>query len=460
MTGPGRGHPRLAAAFQGRSVVSTGVSDRDLHGADLSFHTPRRPDVVVYPESTADVVTVLAIAHEERIPLTPFAAGSSLEGNIVPAHGGISLDLNRMSSILELSPENLTATVQAGVTRLTLDRAAAAHGLTFPVDPGADATLGGMAATNAAGTTTIRYGKMRAQVLALEAVLPGGAVIRTGSRAAKSSAGYDITGLLVGSEGTLAVITELTLRLHGRPEHTVAGRISFPDLAAACRTAATAVAAGASVQRLELVDAWTIGVVNAHLGTSYDVAPTLFVEAAGPTAAAEADMQLLQELVRSEGAADVELVRAPEARALLWAARHGIADALAASFPGRRQRATDVCVPVATLAGAVTVARALLDEHELPGGIFGHAGDGNLHVALMIDPLDRDEVARSEAIVEALVADALERGGTCTGEHGVGIGKIAALEREHGDLLPLYRGVKQLFDPHGIMNPGKVLRDL
>jgi D-lactate dehydrogenase (cytochrome) len=459
MTESGGWAARLSSAFPGRAIVSTGESDRDLHGTDLSFHTPHRPDVVVYPESTADVVTVLAVAHEERLPVTPFGAGSSLEGNIIPERGGISLDLNRMSSILEISPENLTATVQAGVTRLTLDRAAAAHGLTFPVDPGADATLGGMAATNAAGTTTIRYGKMRAQVLALEAVLPGGAVIRTGSRAAKSSAGYDITGLLVGSEGTLAVITELTLRLYGRPEHTVAGRIPFPDLAAACRTAAAAVAAGAAVQRLELVDAWTIGVVNAHLGTTYDVTPTLFVESAGSAAAAEADMQLLQELARNEGVADVELVRAPEARALLWAARHGIADALGASFPGRRQRATDICVPVSTLAGAVTVARQLLDEHGLPGGIFGHAGDGNVHVALMLDPLDADEVARSEAIVTALVADALERGGTCTGEHGVGNGKIESLEREHGDLLPLYRGVKQLFDPHGIMNPGKVLRD-
>jgi D-lactate dehydrogenase (cytochrome) len=459
MTASSGGVARLGSAFPGRAIVSTGESDRDLHGTDLSFHTPRRPDVVVYPESTADVVTVLTIAHEERLPVTPFGAGSSLEGNSIPERGGISIDLSRMSSIRAISPEDLSATVEAGVTRLTLDRAAAEHGLTFPVDPGADATLGGMAATNAAGTTTIRYGKMRAQVLALEAVLPGGAVIRAGSRAAKSSAGYDIASLLVGSEGTLAVITELTLRLYGRPEHTLAARIPLADVAAACRTAAAAVAAGASLQRLELVDAWTIGIVNAHLGTAYPVTPTLFAESAGTRSAAEADMQLLQELVRDEGGPDIELVRAPEARALLWAARHGIADALAASFPGRRQRATDVCVPVSALAGAVRVARALLDEHALPGGIFGHAGDGNVHVALMIDPLDADEVARSKTIVEALVADALERGGTCTGEHGIGSGKIGSLEREHGDLLPLYRGIKLLFDPHGIMNPGKLLRD-
>ncbi len=450
-------HTLLVSTFAGRSVLSTGESDRYLHGADLSFHTPRAPDLVVYAESTEDVSAVLRIADDHAIPVTPFGAGSSLEGHVIPEQGGISLDTSRMRSILDLSAGDLTATVQCGVTRLTLDRAAAELGLSFPVDPGADATLGGMAATNAAGTTTIRFGKMRAHTLALEAVLPGGQVIRTGAPTSKSSAGYDLTGLLVGSEGTLAVVTELTVRLHGLPEHVVAARIAFPDVEAACRTAASAVATGTALQRLELVDAWTVALVNAHLGTAYAVAPTLFVEVAGTTQAAEADLALIGEIASDQGAVDAVVERTQEARSLLWSARHRIADAIGASAPGRRQRVTDVCVPVSQLAATVVVARAALDERGIEGGIFGHAGDGNVHVVTMVDPADPGEIARSDELTAALVADALGRGGTCTGEHGIGLGKIGALEREHGDLLELYRGIKRLFDPNGIMNPGKVL---
>lgn len=447
----------LAGALGDPGRVSTGESERDLHAADMTFHRPHRPDVVVYAASTADVAAVLALADEHRIPVTPFGAGSSLEGHVIPLAGGISLDLTRMDRILDVSPADLTATVQTGVTRTALEREAAKHGLFFPVDPGADATLGGMAATNAAGTTTVRYGKMRANVLALEAVLPGGRVVRAGSRAPKTSAGYDLLGLLVGSEGTLGVITELTLRLHGIPEQAVVLRLSFPDLEPACRAATAIVAAGAGVTRAELIDGWTIAALNAHQGTDLPVGPSLFVEAAGSAGTVASDLELVRAVAESEGALEVVAERDPTARTRLWAARHAAAYAVAAAAPGKRHRSTDVCVPLSQLAGAVSFARGELERRGLVGGVVGHAGDGNVHIGLMVDPDDPVELAASDELVELLVEDALARGGTCTGEHGVGLGKIHALEREHGDLVPLMRELKRVFDPHGIMNPGKVL---
>jgi len=443
----------------GTDAVKDGDSERDLHGVDLSFHPPHRPDVVVYAGSTADVARVLEIADENGIPVTPFGAGTSLEGHVIPVHGGISLDLTRLDRILEISPGNLTATVQAGVTRLTLERAAGEHGLSFPVDPGADATLGGMAATNAAGTTTVRYGKTRANVLALEAVLAGGRVIRTGSRAAKTSAGYDLTGLLVGSEGTLAVITEVTVRLHAIPEQAVALRISFPDVESASRTAAGIVAAGGGVSRVELLDAWTVAAVNAFSGTSYPEGPCLFVEASGSEELVQSDLELVQAIAADEGATELVHERDPDARARLWRARHDVTHALAARFPGTKERATDVCVPITELAGAVRFARAEIDRLGLDAGLVGHAGDGNLHVAMQVDADDPAEIERSEELVHNVVADALARGGTSTGEHGVGLGKIGALAEEHADLIPLMQAIKASFDPNGILNPGKVLPD-
>jgi D-lactate dehydrogenase (cytochrome) len=448
----------LAAALGGDATrVSTGDSDRDLHAADMTFHTPRRPDVVLYPMSTAEVAAVLAVADERRLPVTPFGAGSSLEGHVIPVAGGISLDLTRMDRILRIEPENLIATVQAGVTRSALERAAAAHGLFFPVDPGADATLGGMAATNAAGTTTVRYGKMRANVLALEAVLPGGKVIHTGARAPKTSAGYDLTGLLVGSEGTLAVITELTVRLHGIAEHAVALRMSFPDVESASRAAVSAVAAGVGVTRLELLDEVNVRAINAYSGTGYPETPCLFVEATGTALSVEGDLDLVLELATAEGAREVVYERNADARARLWSARHNTAYSWSRLWPGLKHCSTDTCVPLAELPGAVATARAELDRLALRGGIVGHVGDGNFHVGVAVDPDDAEEVARFRELAARLVEDAIARGGTCTGEHGIGLGKLDALAREHADLLPLYRGVKALFDPRGIMNPGKVV---
>ncbi len=449
----------LRGTLAGFVRVTDGDSERDLHAGDITFHLPQRPDLVVYPSSTAEVSRVLALANERRVPVTPFGAGSSLEGHVIPTRGGISLDLSGLNRIVEIAPGDLSATVQAGVTRTALERAAGEHGLFFPVDPGADATLGGMAATNAAGTTTIRYGKMRANVLALEAVLADGTVIRTGSRATKTSAGYDLTSLLVGSEGTLAVITEVRVRLYGIPEHVVAQRISFPTIEAACRTAAEAVAAGSAVTRLELLDAWTLRAINVYRGSSYPEGSCLLVEAAGTEATVEADLVLVRELAEAEGATEIVHERDPSGRAELWAARHDAAYAAAAASPGRRERATDTCVPVSELAGAVAFARAEVERLGLDAAILGHAGDGNVHVSLQLDPHDPAELALADELVERLVVDALARGGTCTGEHGIGLGKIAALELEHGDLVPLMREIKRVFDPHGIMNPGKVFTD-
>ena len=441
-------------AVLGVAAVRDGDSERDLHGVDLTFHQPRRPDLVVYPSSTEQVGQVLAIANERRVPVTPFGAGTSLEGHVIPIHGGISLDLSHLDQILEISPGNLTATVQAGVTRLALEHAAAQHGLFFPVDPGADATLGGMAATNAAGTTTVRYGKTRANTLALQAVLPNGHIIHTGSKAAKTSAGYDLTSLLIGSEDTLAVITEITVRLHAIPEQAVALRISFPDIESACRTAAGIVAAGGGVTRIEFLDAWYVAAVNAYSGTSFPEGPCLFVEAAGSEDLVLGDLELVQAIAAGEGATEVVHERDPTARAKLWKARHDVTHAIAARFPGRKERATDVCVPLTELAGAAHFARAEVDRLGLPGGIVGHAGDGNLHVAALIGP---EQVELSDELVHRIVDDALARGGTCTGEHGIGLGKIGALEQEHGDLIPLMQAIKRAFDPNGILNPGKVL---
>jgi len=406
------------------AVVSDSESERDLHSQDISFHRPRRPDLVVYPSSTDDVSLVLALANERHIPVTPFGAGSSLEGHVIPTSGGISLDLTRLNRIVEVAPGDLAATVQAGVTLSALARAAGEHGLFFPVDPGADATLGGMAATNAAGTTTIRYGKMRANVLALEAVLPDGTVVRTGSRARKTSAGYDLTSLLVGSEGTLAVITELRVRLYGIPEHAVALRISFDSIDAACRTASAIVAAGSAVSRLELLDAWTLAAINAYRGSAYPEGPCLLVEAEGTETTVEADLELVREVAQAEGATEIAAEREPDGRARLWAARHDAAYAAAAASPGRRERTTDTCVPVSELPGAVGFARAEIERTGLSAAILGHAGDGNLHVSLQVDPDDPAEAALADELFESLVADALARGGTCTGEHGVGLGKV------------------------------------
>jgi D-lactate dehydrogenase (cytochrome) len=439
--------------------VNDGESVLDQHAADLSYHPPHRPDVVVFPESAAEVAAVLAYAHENRVPVVPFGAGTSLEGHVIPLHGGISLDLTRMGAIVALRPEDLTVTVQPGVTRSQLEAAAGPHGLFFPVDPGADATLGGMAATNASGTTTVRYGGMRTHVLELEVVLADGRIVRTGTRAAKTSAGYSLSNLFVGSEGTLGVITELTLRLHPIPEHVVVARAAFPSVEAACRAAAAIIGVGVPVLRCELLDATTIGALNAFSGTSFPVAPYLFVEFGGSPAGVAGDLETTKELAEDEGATAFESESDPTARAQMWSARHNALMASLALAPGSRAMTTDVAVPVSELAAAIEHARDALDSSGLRGGIVGHVGDGNFHVAFLLDPDDAVSIAQADVLNRAVVEDALARGGTCTGEHGIGYGKLEYLALEHGDLLPIMRGIKDLLDPHGIMNPGKVVAD-
>jgi D-lactate dehydrogenase (cytochrome) len=437
--------------------VTDSESALDLHSADLSYHPARRPDVVVFPYSTDEVARVLAWADGAGVPVVPFGAGTSLEGHVIPLEGGISLDLTRMNGIVALRPDDLTVTVQPGVTRSQLEAAAGPHGLWFPVDPGADATLGGMAATNASGTTTVRYGGMRTHVLALEVVLADGRVVRTGSRAVKTSAGYNLTNLFIGSEGTLGVITELTLRLHPIPDHIVVARAAFPSVEAACRAAAAIIGSGVLVTRCELLDAMTIAALNAFSGTDFPVSPYLFVEFGGAEAGVAGDLATTREVAEDEGATAFESESDPTARARMWNARHNALMASLALAPGTKAMTTDVAVPVSELAAAIEQARRSLDESGLRGGIVGHVGDGNFHVAFLLDPEDAASIAQAEALNTRVVEDALARGGTCTGEHGIGFGKLGYLEQEHGDLIPLFRGIKQLFDPNGTLNPGKVV---
>jgi D-lactate dehydrogenase (cytochrome) len=438
----------------GDDKVTASASDLDLHSGDLSYHPRRLPAAVVFPESTQDVSRVLAWANERGVPVVPFGAGTSLEGHVIPADGAVTLDLARLNRVLEVLPGDLQARVQPGVLRSELNLATAEHGLWFPVDPGADASLGGMAATNASGTTTVRYGGMRANVLALEVVLADGTVIRPGSRTVKTSAGYDLRSLFVGSEGTLGVITELTLRLRGLPERPIAIRAAFPDVGSACRSAVALVGAGLTVSRCELLDEATLRALNAYKGTSYAELPSLFVELDG----GDDEVASAREVFGWEGVTSFEAVTAVEERTRLWDARHNAAFAVAAQAPGKRWFATDVCVPLSVLPEAVEHGRASADRRGIPAAVIAHAADGNYHLALMVDPDDAGEVAGAQALYAELVDWALERGGTSTGEHGIGLGKLDYLEREHGDLVPYLRAVKDAFDPNGILNPGKVVR--
>lgn len=440
------------------SAVSTGASDRTLHSEDLTFHRPHLPDVVVFAATTADVSRVLRYADEHRVPVTPFGSGSSLEGHVIPVAGGISLDLNGLDTIAAIRPAEMTVRAGAGVRRLTLEQRLGEQGLFFPVDPGADATLGGMAATNAAGTMTVRYGKMRQQVLGLEAVLPGGRVIRSGSRALKTSAGYDTTGLLVGSEGTLGVITELTLRVRGIPEAVAVVRTSLPDVSSACWASCTMVASGIEALRIELLDPWEVKALNVYAGMGFPEGALLFVELAGSEVQVDAELQETRAILDEAGAETVEEERDPTRRAQLWRARHEIFFAEKAMAPGKASLSTDVCVPLGELDAALRSAREAIDRLGLNGGISAHAGDGNFHVALLIDPDDENDMRRAYHLTEELVDYALAHEGTCTGEHGIGLGKLGFLEREHGAQIELMRSLKAAFDPNGVMNPGKVLR--
>jgi D-lactate dehydrogenase (cytochrome) len=427
------------------------------HGSDISPHAPRPPDAVVFPDSSAEVAEILRWANAERVPVIAYGSGTSVEGQVIPVRGGISLDLSRLNEILAVRPDDLFARVQAGVKRLQLEARLGKDGLFFPVDPGANASIGGMVATNASGTNAVRYGTMRHNTLGLEVVLADGSVARTGGPAPKSSAGYDLTRLFVGSEGTLGVITEVLLRVHPLPEFVVAGRAVFPDLDAAARAAVRLIQTGTAVARVELVDELTVKAVNAYEGTAYAEGPTLFLEFSGTERAVRLEVDRAETIAGGEDCTAFEAGSDAAERARLWDARHNAALAVMATAPGKKLMSTDVCVPVSALAEAVHHARRVAEDAGVAAALLGHVGDGNYHTIFMVDPSDEAELARAARINAEIVRFALERGGTCTGEHGIGLGKLDYLREEHGSAVELMRAIKRTLDPNGILNPGKVI---
>lgn len=436
--------------------VSTNETVRQLHGKDESHHMMSLPDIVVFPRSTADVSAILKIAHAQRVPVVPFGVGSSLEGNAIPIAHGISIDFSEMNTILEVRPDDLLVKVQPGVTRSQLNKELKKHGLQFTVDPGADATLGGMAATNASGTTAVRYGVMRDQVRDLEVVLADGSVIHTGNLAAKSSSGYHLNGLFVGSEGTLGCFTELTLKVYGIPEFVTAGRAVFDTVGNAVSAVTALLQAGISIGRVELIDESSMKQANVYNDTSFSEKPTLFLEFHGNEAGMHADIAFATEIFEVYSCLSVEFEQDNAARNKLWEARHSLAYAYIHAYPGKKLMSTDVCVPISVLAETILYAREQLDHVGLAGGLVGHVGDGNFHALLMLNPNDTEEQAKADRFNEQIVQYALLRGGTCTGEHGVGIGKMKYQATEHGSSLVVMKSIKAALDPLNIMNPGKI----
>jgi D-lactate dehydrogenase (cytochrome) len=440
---------------------SSSPSVLGLHARDESRFAPRAPDAVAFPETTEEVAAIVRIAARESVPLIPWGAGSSLEGHVLAVAGGLTLDLTRMDRVLEVNAADLDCRVQAGVTRLALERALGQDGLFFAVDPGADATLGGMAATAASGTRTTRYGTMRENVLGLEAVLADGSVVRAGSRARKSSAGYDLTRLLLGSEGTLGIITELTLRIHGIPEQIAAARCGFEDLPGAVATVIEAVQLGIPLARCELLDPAAIRAVNAHDGLSEPEAYTLFLEFhGGPEAVAE-QVAATREIAGEHGGGDFAWTATTDERNALWRARHNAYFAVTkarAGGDGVRAQTTDVCVPVSELADAITATAEDARSLPFPAAMVGHVADGNFHWICPVDVDSEAELAALRSFVDRMVRRALAVGGTCTGEHGVGFGKREYLVEQTGaEAVAAMRAVKRALDPQGILNPGKVL---
>lgn len=438
--------------------VSTAESVREHHSHGESWHPPGLPDAVVFPTSTDEVSAIVRLCAEQRRPIVPFGMGSSLEGHVNAIHGGVSIDLTRMTRVLRLSPDDLDITVEAGLTRLKLDAHLKNTGLMFPIDPGADATIGGMAATRASGTTAVRYGTMRENVLGMTVVLPDGRVISTGGRARKSSSGFDLTRLFVGSEGTLGVITELTLRLYGRPEAVRAAVCPFASMAGAAKTVIQTIQLGIPVARIEIIDEAQLRVVNAYSKTNYPLAPTLFFEFHGISeTAVEDQIRAVEEIARDHGAQGFKWAASLEDRNTLWQARHNAYYATVASRPGARAWTTDICVPISHLAECILETQADLAAASVVAPLVGHAGDGNFHLIIMLDPGDQAEFEKISRLSERLVERALKFGGTCSGEHGVGFGKLKYLEAEHGAALDVMRAIKRAIDPNNLMNPGKLV---
>jgi len=430
------------------------------HGKDESCYAPVPPDAVVFAQSTEEVAMVVRLCHAHKVPVIAYGTGTSLEGHLHALRGGICVDLSGMNRVVAVRPEDLDATVQAGVTRKALNGALRDTGLFFPIDPGADASLGGMAATRASGTNAVRYGTMRENVLGMTAVLADGRIVKTGSRARKSSAGYDLTRLLIGSEGTLGIITELTVRLYPLPEAISSAVCAFPTVGAAVDTVIQTIQLGVPVARIELLDALALTAINRHSKLALREAPTLFFEFHGSPAGVEEQAKTVQDIAAANDGMDFEWTARPEDRTRLWQARHDAYYACLGLKPGARSLTTDVCVPISRLADCIAETYADLDASRLTAPLVGHVGDGNFHLLLLADPDDRDENERARDFSNRLVERAIRMEGTCTGEHGVGIGKRKYLAIEHGDAaLDVMRAIKRALDPDDLLNPGKILPD-
>ena len=439
--------------------VSTNDSVLDQHGKDESAIPPVKPSAVVTVHDAQEISNVLKYCNQEGIPVVAFGAGSSLEGHVLPLFGGISLDVTEMNKIIEIRPDDLLVRVQPGVHRVELNEKLSAHGLFFSVDPGANATLGGMAATGAAGTTTVRYGSMRENVLALSAVLADGTIIKTGRETRKLSAGYDLTRLLVGSEGTLAIITELTLRVYGIPEKMAAAIVRFPNLADGVNAATAIVRSGIAIARCEFLDEKCIKNVNAHDGLNLQEKPTLFFEFHGSPQGVQEDAQSVKDIVGEFNGSDFEWTADESARRKLWQARHNAYWAGIAANPGMRAVSTDAAVPLSKLSTAVTCADQILSKSKFSYSILGHVADANFHCFILTDPNNPSELPEIRKLTHEITQQIIEMGGTCTGEHGIGSGKIEALIEETGaPAVEIMRQIKKTLDPNNILNPGKVLK--
>jgi D-lactate dehydrogenase (cytochrome) len=445
----------LKARFDNR--LSTNPAILTQHGKGESYHPIEAPDAVFFAQSTEEVAEVVTLCARHCVPVVPFGTGTSLEGHVAARRGGISIDLSQMNRVIEVHAEDLDVVVQPGVTRKQLNEYLRDTGLFFPIDPGADASIGGMAATRASGTNAVRYGTMRENVLSMQVVLPDGRVIRTARRARKSSAGYDLTRLFVGSEGTLGVITEVTLRVYGIPEAISSAVCAFPTIADAVNTVIMTIQAGVPVARIELLDEVQIDACNKYSKLDNEVAPTLFFEFHGTPRAVEEQAEMVKEFAAEYGGTNFKWTTSPEERTKLWQARHDAYYAALALRPGSKGWPTDVCVPISRLAECIVETKADLDATNLLSPIVGHVGDGNFHLAFVLDPNNPAEYAEAEKLNKRLIARALRMDGTCTGEHGVGYGKMPYLEEEHGDALDVMRSIKQALDPQNLMNPGKVV---
>jgi D-lactate dehydrogenase (cytochrome) len=446
----------LCVEYGDRAVTSRAVRDQHGHGEGLADSA--LPDVVVFPHTNEEVAGIVRLCHAARVPVIAFGVGTSLEGHVAALYGGVCMDLSQMNRVLEINVGDLDCRVQAGVTREQVNAELKGTGLFFPIDPGANATIGGMAATRASGTNAVRYGTMRENVLGLTVVLADGRVITTGGRARKSSSGYDLTRLFVGSEGTLGIITEVVLRLHPRPEAVSAAVCAFDSIERAVETVIATIQLGVPIARIELVDEAQMAAVNRYSKTTYTVAPTLFFEFHSDSAAHIDDQtKAVEALAAERGGHGFEWATRPEERERLWQARHDALYAALALRPGSKAWTTDVCVPISRLTECIMETRRDHESAPFPVTLVGHAGDGNFHLVYVLDPASRDELRDAERLNERMVMRALAMGGTCSGEHGVGLGKMKYLDAEHGPALDVMRAIKQALDPDNRLNPGKIL---